>query len=60
MDLCARVGHQLSNDSGYAWGVYNANASAGDLDGDGDGEMMVPSDVHYICAYEADGTQIPG
>jgi uncharacterized repeat protein (TIGR01451 family) len=50
---------QLSNDSGYAWGVYNANASAGDLDGDNKGELVVPSDVHYICAYEADGTQIP-
>ena len=50
---------QLSNNSGYAWGVYNANASAGDLDGDTMGELVVPSDVHYICAYEADGTQIP-
>ena len=50
---------QLSNDSGYAWGVYNANASAGDLDGDNAGEVVVPSDVHYICAYEANGTQIP-
>jgi uncharacterized repeat protein (TIGR01451 family) len=50
---------QLSNDSGYAWGVYNANASAGDLDSDGANELVVPSDVHYICAYEADGTQIP-
>jgi len=50
---------QLSNDSGYAWGIYNANASAGDLDGDNKGELVVPSDVHYICAYEADGTQIP-
>jgi uncharacterized repeat protein (TIGR01451 family) len=50
---------QLSNNSGYAWGVYNANASAGDLDGDRMGEIVVPSDVHYICAYEADGSQIP-
>ena len=50
---------QLSNESGYAWGVYNANASAGDLDGDTAGEVVVPSDVHYICAYEANGTQIP-
>jgi uncharacterized repeat protein (TIGR01451 family) len=50
---------QLSNDSGYAWGVYNANASVGDLDGDGLGEIVVPSDVHYICAYERDGSQIP-
>jgi len=50
---------QLTNDSGYAAGVYNANASAGNLDGDEALEIIVPSDVHYICAYEADGTQIP-
>lgn len=50
---------QLTNDSGYAWGVYNDNAALGDLDGDGYGEVVVPSDVHYICAYERDGTQIP-
>jgi hypothetical protein len=50
---------QLSNESGYAWGVYNDNAAAGDLDGDGVGEIVVPSDVHYINAYEANGAQIP-
>lgn len=50
---------QLGNDSGYAYGVFNANAAAGDLDGDGAGELVVPSDVHYICAYEANGEQIP-
>ncbi len=50
---------QLNNDSGYAWGVYNDNAAVGDLDGDGMGEIVVPSDVHYICAYESNGTQIP-
>ena len=50
---------QLSNDSGYAYGVFNDNAAVGDLDGDGLGEIVVPSDVHYICAYEANGAQIP-
>ena len=50
---------QLTNDSGYAYGVFNDNAAIGDLDGDGQGEIVVPSDVHYICAYEADGSQIP-
>ena len=49
---------QLSNDSGYAYGVFNDNAALGDLDGDGHGEIVVPSDVHYICAYEPDGVQI--
>jgi uncharacterized repeat protein (TIGR01451 family) len=50
---------QLSNDSGYAWGVFNDNAAIGDLDDDGMGEIVVPSDVHYICAYERNGVQIP-
>ena len=50
---------QLANDSGYAYGVFNDNAAVGDIDGDGQGEIVVPSDVHYICAYEADGAQIP-
>jgi FG-GAP-like repeat len=50
---------QLSNDSGYAYGVFNANAAAGDLDRDGSGEIVVPSDVHYINAYERNGAQIP-
>jgi uncharacterized repeat protein (TIGR01451 family) len=50
---------QLTNDSGYAYGVFNDNAAVGDLDGDGVGEIVVPSDVHYICAYEANGVQIP-
>ena len=49
---------QLSNDSGYGWGVYNDNAALGDLDNDGQGELIIPSDVHYINAYEANGVQI--
>ncbi len=49
---------QLNNDSGYAWGVYNSNAAVGDLNGDGMAEIIVPSDVHYICAYRADGVQL--
>ena len=49
---------QLGDDNGYAWGVYNNNASTGDLDGDGAAEIIVPSDVHYICAYKPDGTKI--
>ncbi|MFZ5915546.1 MAG: FG-GAP-like repeat-containing protein [Chloroflexota bacterium] len=50
---------QLIGDSGYAYGVFNDNAAVGDLDGDGAGEIVVPADVHYICAYEAGGAQIP-
>ncbi len=50
---------QLSNNSGYAYGVFNDNAAVGDLDSDGVGEIVVPSDVQYICAYEASGSHIP-
>jgi FG-GAP-like repeat len=45
---------------GYAWGVFNDNVAIGDLDGSGAPEVVVPSDVHYICAYRADGTPVPG
>jgi len=41
-----------------AYGVYNANLALGELDGDGYGELVVPSDVHYICAFDDDATRI--
>ncbi len=47
-----------SDQIGYGWGVYNANAAAGDISGDGRLELVVPSDVHYINAYEPDGSPI--
>jgi hypothetical protein len=50
---------RVNNDDGYAWGVYNDNATVGDMDNDGVAEIVVPSDVHYINAYEANGSQIP-
>jgi hypothetical protein len=49
---------QLSNTGGYAWGVYNNNAAAADLDGDHLAEIIVPSDVHYINAYKPDGSHV--
>jgi uncharacterized repeat protein (TIGR01451 family) len=50
---------QLTNDSGYAHGVFNDNAAVGDIDNDDTAEIVVPSDVHYINAYENNGVQIP-
>ncbi len=39
-------------------GGVQRHASAGDVNHDGKNEIIVPSDVHYICAYQADGTQL--
>jgi hypothetical protein len=45
-------------DLGYAAGCYNQNLAAGDLDGDGLPEVIATSDVHYMTAFEADGSQL--
>lgn len=50
---------QLSGGGGYAYGVFNDTSAIADLTGDGRPDVIVPSDVHYICAYEADGAHIP-
>ncbi len=49
---------KLDDDSGYAWGIFNDNGWVADLNGDGSKEIIVPSDVHYICAYNANGQQL--
>jgi hypothetical protein len=52
---------QLASDSstyGYAWGVYNDNAAAANISGDGRLELIVPSDMHYINAFEPDGSPL--
>jgi hypothetical protein len=46
-------------DPGYAWGAYNQNLALGDLDGDGDLEVAASSDVHYLAAFDDDGTPLP-
>ena len=59
-DGSIRSGWPRLNDGedGSAWGTYNDNIGAGDIDGDALPELIVPSDTITICAYEADGTQI--
>lgn len=47
------------NPIGYAAGVYNANAAAGNLLSDADLELVVPSDVHYFNAYRSNGAVLP-
>lgn len=50
---------QLKGERGYAWGVYNANAAAGNLDPkDAKLELAVPSDVHYINVYKPNGSPL--
>jgi hypothetical protein len=48
-----------SGDPGYAWGAYNQNVAAADLDGDGRLEVVASSDVHYLAAFDADGNLLP-
>ncbi|MEP7357032.1 MAG: FG-GAP-like repeat-containing protein [Anaerolineales bacterium] len=43
---------------GYAAGAYNENIGVGDIDHDGRAEIIGPSDVHYITAFNDDGTEI--
>jgi len=47
-----------STADGYSAGVYNTNTGTSDLDGDGLLEVIVPSDMFYICAYHHDGTPV--
>ncbi len=44
---------------GYSAGVYNDNVAIGKLAGTQIPDIVVPSDVHYICAYTAGGTALP-
>jgi hypothetical protein len=47
---------QVMGGGGYAWGVYNDNVALANLDADRALELVVPSDVHYICSYEPNGS----
>ena len=47
-----------STAEGAAWGCYNENLAAADLDGDGRGEIVGSSDVHYLASFQEDGTPI--
>lgn len=47
-----------SQNSGYAWGVFNDNTSAANLSGDSRLELIVPTDVHYILGLHPDGSPL--
>ena len=49
---------QLADDSGSAYGVFNDNAWVADLNNDGQEEIIVPSDVTTLCAYQPSGVQL--
>jgi hypothetical protein len=44
---------------GYGAGLFNQNIAVEDLDGDGDMELVVPTDSHYIMAFDDEGGQLP-
>ncbi len=44
--------------SGYAYGVFNANAAVANLSGDSSLEIIVPSDVHYILGLHPTGAPL--
>ncbi|HEY4721939.1 MAG TPA: FG-GAP-like repeat-containing protein, partial [Anaerolineae bacterium] len=47
-----------SSDPGNAAGAFNENVGVADVDRDGRAEIIGPSDVHYISAFNDDGSQI--
>ena len=47
-----------STASGYAAGIYNTNAAAGNLNGDAALELIIPTDVHYILGLKPDGSAL--
>ncbi|MEW6364667.1 MAG: FG-GAP-like repeat-containing protein [Acidobacteriota bacterium] len=47
-----------SSTNGYAAGCFNENVGSADIDGDGRSEIIGPSDVHYVAAFNDDGSQI--
>ena len=44
---------------GYGAGLFNQNVAVEDLDGGGDMELIVPTDSHYIMAFDDGGDQLP-
>ncbi len=45
--------------TGFAWGIFNNNIAVGDINADGYQEIIVPSDVPFICAYDRNGNLLP-
>ena len=48
-----------AGEPGYGAGLFNQNVAVEDLDGDGDMELIVPTDSHYIMAFDDGGDQLP-
>jgi hypothetical protein len=44
---------------GYGAGMWNQNVAAGDVDGDGRIEILAPTDMHYVSAFDGQGRQLP-
>ncbi len=48
----------LSQNTGYQYGIFNNNIAVGDINGDGAPEIVVPSDLQFLCAYDIRGNLI--
>ncbi len=47
-----------SSTNGWTAGCFNQNLAAGNVDADASAEIIAPSDMHYIAAFQDDGSQI--
>ena len=47
-----------SEQSRYAWGIFNNNASAANLSGDSRLELIIPTDTHYILGLLPNGSSL--
>lgn len=48
----------FSQNTGYQYGLFYNNIAVGDINGDGAPEIVVPSDLPFICAYDIRGNLI--
>jgi len=49
---------EINGDETWLYGVFMDNIATGDIDNDGKLEIIVPSDLSFVSAFEEDGTPI--
>ena len=48
----------FAQNTGYQYGIFGNNIAVGDINGDGVPEIVVPSDLPFLCAYDMYGNLI--